>query len=142
MSEDTKNIANKIQETNTIVLGSVQELVDNANELLEYITSTILTDYDKFVENAVANETGISEIYNLLMSFAENAQKMEKLTESLSDGVTEISSASENSAVSLVKSTEDMNNLHESVRKIQVESSKNGKTVEMLNAEVANFSQI
>ena len=67
---------------------------------------------------------------------------MEKLTESLSDGVTEISSASENSAVSLVKSTEDMNNLHESVRKIQVESSKNGKTVEMLNAEVANFSQI
>ena len=142
LSEDTKNIANKIQETNTIVLGSVQELVDNANELLEYITSTILTDYDKFVENAVANETGISEIYNLLMSFAENAQKMEKLTESLSDGVTEISSASENSAISLVKSTEDMNNLHESVRKIQVESSKNGKTVEMLNAEVANFSQI
>ena len=142
LAEDTKNIANKIQETNTIVLGSVQELVDNANELLEYITSTILTDYDKFVENAVANETGISEIYNLLMSFAENAQKMEKLTESLSDGVTEISSASENSAVSLVKSTEDMNNLHESVRKIQVESSKNGKTVEMLNSEVANFSQI
>ncbi|MCR4999864.1 MAG: methyl-accepting chemotaxis protein [Lachnospiraceae bacterium] len=142
LAEDTKNIANNIQTTNTVVLDAVHELVANANELLEYITSTILTDYDKFVVNAIENKDGIADIDRLLSGFASSAQKMQELTESLSDGITEISVAAENSASSLVKSTEDMNTLHLSVSEIASQSNNNSQTVDALNTEVEKFSQI
>ena len=142
LSENTKSIANRIQETNVIVLDSVHELVANANELLEYLTSSILVDYDKFVENAVENQNGITEINNLLMKFSEHAKTMEELTESLSAGISEISIASENSVAALIKSTEEMNTLHQSVEDIQSESGNNRETIKTLNIEVEKFKEI
>ncbi|MCR5547110.1 MAG: methyl-accepting chemotaxis protein [Lachnospiraceae bacterium] len=142
LAEDTKNIATDIQDTNVIVLDAVHELVANANELLEYITSSILGDYDKFVENAIENKNGIQEIYNLLTRFSQHAKHMQEQTEALSDGITEISIASENSVSALVKSTEDMNHLHLSVSEIQTESNHNSQTVQELNSEVEKFNQL
>ena len=142
LSENTKAIANRIQETNVIVLDSVHELVANANELLEYLTSSILVDYDKFVENAVENQNGITEINKLLMKFSDHARTMEELTESLSAGISEISVASENSVAALIKSTEEMNTLHQSVEDIQSESENNRETIKTLNIEVEKFKEI
>lgn len=142
LAEDTKNIATSIQDTNVIVLDAVHELVKNANELLEYITSTILSDYDKFVENAVENKNAIANISDLLTRFSEHARNMQERTEALSDGITEISIASENSVNALVKSTEEMDNLHVSVSEIQNESNQNSETVNELNAEVEKFKQL
>ncbi|MBE5914736.1 MAG: methyl-accepting chemotaxis protein [Pseudobutyrivibrio ruminis] len=142
LSENTKSIANRIQETNIIVLDSVHELVANANELLEYLTSSILVDYDKFVENAVENQNGITEINKLLMKFSDHAKTMEELTESLSAGISEISVASENSVAALIKSTEEMNTLHQSVEDIQSESENNSETIRTLNVEVEKFKEI
>lgn len=142
LSENTKSIANRIQETNIIVLDSVHELVANANELLEYLTSSILVDYDKFVENAVENQNGITEINKLLMKFSDHARTMEELTESLSAGISEISVASENSVAALIKSTEEMNTLHQSVEDIQSESENNRETIKTLNIEVEKFKEI
>lgn len=142
LSENTKTIANRIQETNVIVLDSVHELVANANELLEYLTSSILVDYDRFVENAVENQNGITEINKLLMKFSDHAKTMEELTESLSAGISEISVASENSVAALIKSTEEMNTLHQSVEDIQSESENNSETIRTLNVEVEKFKEI
>jgi methyl-accepting chemotaxis protein len=142
LSENTKAIANRIQETNVIVLDSVHELVANANELLEYLTSSILVDYDKFVENAIENQNGITEINKLLMKFSDHAKTMEELTESLSAGISEISVASENSVAALIKSTEEMNTLHQSVEDIQSESENNRETIKTLNIEVEKFKEI
>ena len=142
LAENTKSTATRIQETNAIVLDSVHELVQNSNEILSYVTSTILPDYDLFVENAVENETGISEINKLLAEFSENARKMEILASALADGVSEISVATESSANSLVETTEGMNKLHRSVSEISSESALNGRTVDALNAEVGKFTVI
>lgn len=142
LAENTKNIATNIQETNVVVLDSVHELVDNANELLNYITSTILADYDSFVENAVANQDGIEEINGLLVEFAERAQEMQALTEALSNGIGEISIAAESSASRLVQSTEDMNTLHLAVSEIRTQSDNNSHTVDALNIEVEKFKEI
>ncbi len=142
LAENTKKIATSIQDTNVIVLDSVHELVDNANEILEYMMSNILSDYNRFVDNAVSNSNSVAEIYKLLISFSEKANLMQELTESLSNGITEINFASENSTTSLVKFTEDMNMLHNSVSEIQTESNGNNRTVEALNQEVKKFKKI
>lgn len=142
LAENTKTTATRIQETNNVVLASVHELVQNANEILEYVTSSTLSDYDRFVDNAIENETGISEINNLLSAFSENARKMEALASALAEGISEISVATESSAESLTETTEGMNNLRISVSEISNESDANGKTVETLNAEVGKFSRI
>ncbi|MBR0429588.1 MAG: methyl-accepting chemotaxis protein [Lachnospiraceae bacterium] len=142
LAENTKNIATNIQETNVVVLDSVHELVANANELLNYITSTILVDYDSFVESAQENKNGIAEIDALLSGFAERAQEMQALTEALSNGIAEISIAAESSASRLVQSTEDMNTLHLAVSEIRTQSDNNSHTVDALNTEVEKFKEI
>lgn len=142
LSENTKATANQIQQTNEVVVSSVHELVANANELLEYLASNILADYDRFVENAVENREGIAGINQALEQFSEHAKTLQELTESLSNGISEISLASENSVSALVHSTEEMNTLHVSVAEIQSESEKNSQTVHTLNAEVEKFQQI
>ncbi|MCR5581974.1 MAG: methyl-accepting chemotaxis protein [Pseudobutyrivibrio sp.] len=142
LSENTKKIATSIQETNEVVLDSVHELVSNANEILEYMTQNIIMDYNNFVDSAVSNSNSVAEIYKLLVNFAERANTMKELTESLSGGITEINFASENSTTSLVKFTEDMNTLHKSMSEIQTESNGNNRTVEALNVEVKKFKKI
>ena len=97
-------------------------------------------DYDKFVENANANQAGIADVNDLLQKFSQQSRQMEDLTKQLSDSVTEISVATENSVTALVKSTEDMNVLHLSVSDIQTQSNLNSATVDALNAEVEKFN--
>ncbi len=142
LAENTKITATSIQETNVVVLDSVHELVKNANEILSYVTTTVISDYDKFAGNAVENEKGISEIYDLLANFSKNAKNMEVLAASLADGVSEISLATESSANSMSKTTEGMHELHAAVEEIEKEANANGNTVDSLNHEVKKFYKI
>ncbi len=142
LAENTKETATRIQETNVVVLDAVHDLVDNANEILQYITTTIISDYDRFAENAVQNEKGISEIYGLLADFSKNARNMEVLATALADGIEEISVSTESSANSLAETTGGMHDLHNAVEEIGKESDANGKTVDGLNSEVEKFKKI
>ncbi len=142
LAENTKITATSIQETNVIVLDSVHDLVKNVNEILEYVTTSVISDYDKFAGNAVENEKGISEIFNLLDNFSKNAKNMEILASSLADGVSEISVATESSANSLSETTEGMHDLHNSVEEIEKEANANGRIVEDLSHEVKKFNKI
>lgn len=50
LSESSRQAAVNIQNINNTVIETVQELINNAAELAEYIQSNILPDYDNFVK--------------------------------------------------------------------------------------------
>lgn len=48
LADSSRETANKIQNINGQVIGAVNELSDNANEMIGYISGTILPDYDVY----------------------------------------------------------------------------------------------
>lgn len=48
LADNSRETANKIQNINGIVISAVNELSANANEIIAYISSTILPDYDNY----------------------------------------------------------------------------------------------
>ena len=49
LSESSRDAAVNIQSINSTVIGTVQELIKNANALVTYMEQNILPDYDNFV---------------------------------------------------------------------------------------------
>ena len=50
LSDSSRDTATNIQTINTLVIETVHELTDHANDLVNYIQETILPDYDSFVD--------------------------------------------------------------------------------------------
>ena len=48
LADSSRETANKIQNINGQVISAVNELSDNANEMIGYISGTILPDYDVY----------------------------------------------------------------------------------------------
>lgn len=48
LADSSKETANKIQNVNILVINAVNELSANANEIMKYISETILPDYDNY----------------------------------------------------------------------------------------------
>ncbi len=51
LAYSSRETANKIQNINSLVIRAVNELSDNANEMIGYISGTILPDYDMYVSS-------------------------------------------------------------------------------------------
>lgn len=54
LAEDSRKIANSIQEISLVVIDSVKDLTGNSGKLLAYVDESILADYEKFA--AITNE--------------------------------------------------------------------------------------
>lgn len=48
LADSSRETANKIQNINSLVISAVNELSENANEIVEYISNIILPDYDNY----------------------------------------------------------------------------------------------
>jgi len=82
LAENSRETANNIQNINGIVVRAVEELSANANELMDYISGTILPDYDNYAKSGQQYNTRAQEVN----SAVEDCQaKMTELEERISD---------------------------------------------------------
>lgn len=81
LADSSRETANKIQNINGIVVGAVRELSGNANEIMEYISSTILPDYDNY---AVSGKQYREDAEEVSAAMDDCLQKMDGLTEHIS----------------------------------------------------------
>ena len=91
LADSSRETANKIQNINGIVVSAVNELSSNANEIMQYISSTILPDYDNY---AVSGKQYREDAEEVSAAMDDCQKKMEELTGHISllmDQMNEIS---------------------------------------------------
>lgn len=77
LADSSRETANKIQNINGIVVGAVEELSSNANEIMQYISSSVLPDYDNY---AVSGQQYREDAQQVSTAMDQCLDKMDKLT--------------------------------------------------------------
>lgn len=122
LADSSKETANKIQNVNILVINAVNELSANANEIMKYISDTILPDYDNYAvsgkqyrEDAEAvsgaMDNCLQEMDELNAHITNLAEQMNQIANSVSECSTGVS-ASAGSTASLV---DEMRNVYNNV---------------------------
>lgn len=77
LADSSRETANKIQNINGIVVGAVEELSSNANEIMQYISASVLPDYDNY---AVSGKQYREDAQQVSTAMDQCLEKMDKLT--------------------------------------------------------------
>lgn len=142
LSESTKEIASNIQNINSLVIHAVDELVNNGDKLLSYITEKVLPDYDGFVNIANKYKQNIDTINAMLTRYQEKSGDLRRISNNMAEGIEGITLAVEESVKVMVQSSDDTTMLLNSITVISDESSRNWEIVDDLNKQVDKFKKV
>ena len=120
LAESSKETASNIQEVNAIVTEVVHNLSDNANNLVGYLSESILPEFETFVQSGVQYKENATYIEDAMGGFTkqtvelrhavdEIAASIDAITNSIEDGAQGVTGAAESTQV-LVEDIEMINN--------------------------------
>ncbi len=118
LADSSRDTANNIQQINTVVTNAVHNLAENANNLVSYMTESILPQFESFVtaggeyrDNATYIEATMNEFNEktdeLKSVVAEIASSIQSITSAIEEGVRGVTGAAESTQVLV----EDMDNI-------------------------------
>lgn len=142
LADSSRNTANSIQEISGTVTSAVADLVQNASDIMNYISDTILKDYDSFVGSAegyMADATKMKEVFAV---FEEKADDLENIAQAISAGISEINTAVTESTRAVVSATESTSDMLGSMENIAAEAEDNKNVASDLNQEVSKFKKL
>lgn len=128
LAESSRGTANRIQEINKVVTNAVNNLAGNANNLVEYMTNSILPEFENFVSSGEQyrdNATYIESVMNefttktddLKQSVDKIALSIGTITDAISEGARGVTGAAESTQV-LVEDMENIGNRMEENQQI------------------------
>lgn len=122
LADSSRETANKIQNINGIVVSAVNDLSTNADEIMKYISSTILPDYDNYAVsgkqyredaeevNEAMNQC-IKRMDNLTVHISALVEQMAGIAKSVEDCSLGISTSAESTS----RLVEEINHVHRNV---------------------------
>lgn len=142
LADNSRDTANNIQSISAMVTRAVDELAKNANEMLEFIDSTVLLDYDRFVDAANQYDDDADNVNGILHEFYESAQRLETTMAQMTDGIDGINVAVDESAQGVTVAAQSTSQLVEALGMIKFQADTNKEISAQLQGEVERFKNI
>ena len=118
LADSSRETANKIQSINSVVVAAVNNLSDNANNLVSYLQQTILPEFQTFVDGGVKYKENASYIENAMDEFVEKTDVLKKNMDEIAHSINTITTVVDdgaagvnNAAISTQDLVEDMVNI-------------------------------
>lgn len=122
LADSSRETANKIQNINGIVVSAVKELSMSADEIMKYISSTILPDYDNYAisgkqyrEDAEEVNEAMNRCLKRMDNLTAHISALVEQMAGIAKSVEECSQGISTSAQSTSKLVEEINHVHENV---------------------------
>ena len=142
LADSSASTASNIQNISITVTEAVERLAKNAEEMLKFIDSKVMKDYDIFVEVADQYQQDAGNVNDILNEFAGNAGEIEETMEAMNTGISDISIAVDESAKGVSSVADNAVSLVEAMNQIQAET-ENSKSISiMLSDEVERFKKV
>lgn len=120
LASSSRQTANRIQEINSVVINAVHNLAGHSNNLVEYMTDSILPGFENFVSSGEQyrdNATYIEGVMNefttktddLKRAVDEIASSIETITDAIEEGAKGVTGAAESTQI-LVSDMENISN--------------------------------
>ena len=125
LADESRNIANNIQEISLIVTESVSALTVDSQRLIDYVDESILADYEKFsgITNDYRNDA--SRVNDILKNFAENARTLKNTMAEMNSGISDISTTIDESTKGINEAADGVSGIVNSIDDIEKEAENN-----------------
>lgn len=118
LADSSRETANKIQSINSVVVAAVNNLSDNANNLVSYLQQTIFPEFQTFVDGGVKYKENASYIENAMDEFVEKTDVLKKNMDEIAHSINTITTVVDdgaagvnNAAISTQDLVEDIVNI-------------------------------
>ena len=142
LADNSRQTANDIQTISDNVIVSVERLVQNANELIEFMNESILTDYDGFFDMSNQYYNDAESVNEIFSRFSESAKDLQDSIESMANGIDGINIAVDESSKGISNAADNTGGLVQAIGDIQRESESNMSISNELQSEVGRFSKM
>ena len=142
LADDSKDTANSIQEISQNVTDSVEKLAQSATEMLQFVNTTIVGDYDTFVNIIDKYRSDTEQISSTLSDFAEQTANISNTMDTMNSGMENITTTVEDSAKSITEVAQEATALANVVENIMRQIKINKDISDNLNNELSRFEKI
>lgn len=141
LADESRNIANDIQNINLIVTESVTSLTGSSKKLLDYVDGNILSDYEKFGAITEEYRADADNVNDILNRFLESARMLKNTMTEMNSGINDISVTIDESAKGINESADGTGRIVASINDIKREADINSNIGNRLTEYVRVFKQ-
>ena len=142
LADSSRDTANNIQDISRIVNSAVEKLSDSAEQMLQFVNETVLTDYDSFVDIVKQYQSDAEEMNLIFQEFSEKTSEITNTMNNVNQGISNISVTVEESAKDITQVAQDTNTLVHALKQIKQETDKNQLISEGLEEQVSRFVKL
>lgn len=142
LAENSRLAANNIKDISATVVSSVEQLITNANDLVEFTQDKVIGDYKAF--------SGVTDLYNqkadsidsVISSCNESISKLQNTMKEMAGSISTINNGMSENALGVSTAAENVTKLSGSIEDIKKEARSNKDVTQNLVTEVNRFKKI
>ena len=139
LAENSRQTAGNIQNISQEVTEAVHNLSANAKEVMDFINTTVLADYDDFVATGEKYENTAVVISELLDTFTEKANNLDEIMGEMVESISSISNSVSESSQAIGMSAENATNMVGEIQEINDAMEQNSVVTERLDKTTQRF---
>lgn len=142
LAESSTENANRIQTINASVISAVHNLVDNANNLVDYMNANILPEFEGFVQTGVQYEENATYIENVMNEFSDKTETLRNSIINMSTSLNTITTAMSEGVAGVSGVAENTQELVGDMENIIKRMDENQKVSDSLTQETSIFAKV
>lgn len=142
LADNSRETANSIQEISSMVTQAVAQLSGNADEMLRFIDTTVIADYDNFVNIAQQYHNDVDNMDGILQEFYASASDLADTMSGINESIYDINSAVDESAQGVSMAAGSTSQLVKELVSIKADIDSNTEISDKLQNEVKRFKNI
>ncbi|MBQ8627636.1 MAG: methyl-accepting chemotaxis protein, partial [Agathobacter sp.] len=142
LADNSRDTANNIQQISVMVTDAVGELARSANDILTFIDTTVLLDYDKMVDISNQYHDDADSIDKMMDTIKAKSEDLKETIQEINEGIDGINTAVEESAQGVTMVADNTSQLVEMLGSIKADAESNREISDELSNEVSQFKHI
>ncbi|MBO6241066.1 MAG: methyl-accepting chemotaxis protein [Butyrivibrio sp.] len=142
LAENSRQTAGNIQNISNEVTAAVKALADNAMQVLDFINTTVLADYDAFVDTGEKYEATAKFINDMLDGISDQTQHLNSIMGEMASSVSSISESVSQASEAINQSAENSQFIVDEITGISSAMDTNNDVTEKLNDSTKQFINI
>lgn len=139
LATDSAESATEIQKVTEQVIKTVDELAEEAAEMLRFMNETAIGGYEKLLITSQNYQSNVGNMNGMLQHFAAESEQLKESTNEIWKALENVKTAVSDSYAGVTNVTEMTVRLTEHVSDIEKEANSNLGIVDKLNREVGKF---
>ena len=142
LSNSSQETANRIQEVNNVVTSAVYNLSENAQHLIDYMSQSVLVQFQAFVESGSQYKEDAAYIRQAMDEFRERTERLTDSMSEIADSIGAITKAIDQGAGGIAGVAGNTRSLADDMEDISKRMGVNQEIVQELEKETVVFDHL